>query len=290
MKAIHYIIITPVRNEEQYIQRTLSCVCNQTVLPIEWIIINDGSTDRTGLILNEYSGKYGFITIVDRDDRGYRKAGGGVIEAFYEGYKRIKHGEWDFLVKLDGDLSFDTDYFERCFDEFNKDPRLGIGGGDIYHKLADDSIALEKQPRFHVRGATKIYKKECWDAIGGLIKAPGWDTIDEVKANMLGWSTHNFSNLRLFHHRHTGAADGGWKNSIKNGMANYISGYHPLFMIVKCIKRMPSKPIVLSSIGLLWGFISGYLKKAERIGDDELIKYLRKQQLNLLLGKRTIWV
>ncbi|MBD3338541.1 MAG: glycosyltransferase [Candidatus Lokiarchaeota archaeon] len=290
MKTIKYIIITPVRNEEKYIENTLISVSKQSLLPVQWIIVNDGSTDNTEPIIKTYADENEFITLVNRENRGYRKAGGGVIESFYEGYKHIKTDDWHFLVKLDGDLSFNSDYFEKCFDEFEKMPQLGIGGGDIYHELNGGNLLLEKQPKFHVRGATKIYKNECWQAIGGLIKAPGWDTIDEVKANMLGWSTQSFSHLKLTHHRYTGAADGSWKNSVKNGRANYISGYHPFFMIAKCINRISTKPFLIGSIGLFYGYIWSYLKKTERINDKKLIKFLRQQQINLLLRRKTIWI
>jgi poly-beta-1,6-N-acetyl-D-glucosamine synthase len=150
-------------------------------------------------------------------------------------------------------------------------------------------IQVEDQPLFHVRGATKIYKRECWEAIGELIQAPGWDTLDEVKSSMLGWETRSFPELMVLHHRYTGAADGNWKNSVKNGMANYISGYHPIFMMVKCIKRMIKKPYLLGSAGLLYGFLKGYAKKVPRVDDPKLIKYLRKEQLNKILFRKTIW-
>jgi hypothetical protein len=140
-----------------------------------------------------------------------------------------------------------------------------------------------------VRGATKIYKKECWNDIGKLLKSPGWDTLDEVKANMFGWETHSFQDLKIVHYRPTGTADGIWKNYVKNGLGGYISGYHPLFMIFKCIKRIFQKPYLIPSIGLIYGFISGYLNKVDQIDDKELIRYLRKQQLNRILFKKSIW-
>ena len=137
--------------------------------------------------------------------------------------------------------------------EFETDPRLGIGGGGIYHEQNGD-LTLEPNPKFHVRGATKIYKRECWEKLGGLLRAPGWDTVDEVKANMLGWTTRSFPHLKVSHYRFTGAADGAWKDCVKNGRANYIAGYHPVFMLFKCMRRLVAKPYLFGAMGLLWGF------------------------------------
>jgi biofilm PGA synthesis N-glycosyltransferase PgaC len=283
-----YLIITPARDEEEYIEKTILAVANQSVRPLQWIIVNDGSRDKTGAIIDHYAEMYPWITARHRPNRGYREAGGGVINTFYDGYAQIEPSQWSFLVKLDADLSFPSDYFERCFAEFVTDPRLGIGGGGIYHEEGGE-LKLEENPKFHVRGATKIYRRECWDDIGGLLRAPGWDTIDEVKANMLGWSTRSFLDLRVSHYRFTGAADGAWKDSIKNGRANYIAGYHPLFMLVKCMRRLLKKPYVLGSTALLWGFLSGYLKRTPQVEDRGLISYTRTQQMRRLLLLDSIW-
>ncbi len=283
-----YILITPARDEAAFLEQTIQSVANQTVLPQQWIIVNDGSRDATGAIIDRYAALYPWITAVHRLDRGFRQAGGGVIATFYDGYSHIDQSDWQYLVKLDADLSFSPDYFERCFLEFAKDPRLGIAGGGIYHHDQGE-LVLEKDPLFHVRGATKIYRRECWDAIGGLLKAPGWDTVDELKANMLGWKTHTFPELRLSHHRFTGAADGAWKDCIKNGRANYITGYHPLFMLAKCLKRLFRKPFLIGSIGLFWGYLSGYLKRIPRVEDQRVITYTRRQQVRKMLLMDSIW-
>lgn len=287
-KDIKYFIITPVRDEALYIEKTLKSVASQTIKPVEWIIVNDGSSDGTGEIIDRYSSQYDWIKTVHRKNRGFRKSGGGVIEAFYDGFNRIEQIEWDFIVKLDGDLSFETEYFEKCFQQFRENPRLGIGGGAIYSNIKG-KLELERNPMFHVRGATKIYRRRCWDAIGGLIKAPGWDTIDEVKANMKGWETKTFFEIRAIQLKYTGAADGTWRSSVKDGVANYVSGYHPLFMFLKCIKRTFQKPYVGGSLGHFYGFISGYTKKIPRIEDRAFINYIREQQIRRMTLKKSIW-
>jgi biofilm PGA synthesis N-glycosyltransferase PgaC len=283
-----YIIITPARDEENYLEKTIVSVAKQTIVPLQWIIVNDGSCDRTGEIIDRYAAIYPWITARHRPNRGYREAGGGVIATFYDGYAQIQSWNWDFLVKLDADLSFSEDYFEQCFAEFSKDVHLGIGGGGIYHNV-DGEFKLEPNPQFHVRGATKIYRRECWEALGGLLRAPGWDTVDELKANMLGWSTRTFANLRLSHYRFTGAAEGAWKDCIKNGRANYITGYHPFFMLLKCARRLVLKPYILGSVGLGWGFLSSYWRCTPRVQDRELIRYTRNQQMRRMLMLDSIW-
>jgi biofilm PGA synthesis N-glycosyltransferase PgaC len=283
-----YVIITPARDEEANIQKTILAVVGQSVLPAQWIVVNDGSRDSTPAIIDRAAELYPWITPVHRSDRGFRQAGGGVIATFYDGYSAMNVPDWDFIVKLDADLNFAPDYFERCLAEFDKDPRLGIGGGGIYHDTPT-GLKLEQNPAFHVRGATKIYRRECWDQLGGLLKAAGWDTIDEVKANMLGWNTRTFPMLQVSHSRYTGAADGAWKDSVKNGFANYVTGYHPVFMLVKCLRRLALKPYFIGSIGLAWGFIKGYCKGARQAQDPAFISYVRSQQMRRLLFQESIW-
>jgi poly-beta-1,6-N-acetyl-D-glucosamine synthase len=285
---MNYVVITPVRDEEEHILSTLESMIRQTVPPKEWIIVNDGSKDNTGKIIDEYAGRYDWIKAVHRVDRGFRKAGGGVVDAFNDGYRALTFGAWDFIVKFDGDLMFDSNYFEACLEEFNLDPKLGVGGGVICY-VENGKKSFETAPSFHVRGATKIYRRPCWQAIGGLLPAPGWDTIDEIKANSLGWKTRSFPHLHLIHQRDTGAADGLWPSLVKYGRANYICGYHPLFMASKCVLRIGRKPYLIGSIGLMYGFVSGYVKRVPQVEDPAAIKYLRHQQVSRLLGRESLW-
>jgi len=283
-----YVIVTPARDEAAHLTYTIESVARQTVRPVEWVIVNDGSTDGTAGIIDECVAKYPWIRAVHRCNRGFRKSGGGVVEAFNEGLGAIQSKDWDFIVKLDGDLAFEPDYFERCFRRFVEEPRLGVGGGVICY-LENGAKRFEDGPTFHVRGATKIYRKACWEAIGGFWPAPGWDTLDEVKANMLGWRTRNFAELHLVHHRLTGSADGRWGGWVKNGRANYISGYHPLFMMAKCARRLGNRRTLIDGVALMYGFVSGYLKRIPQVDDPGLIAYLRREQLSRIFGRQTIW-
>jgi glycosyltransferase involved in cell wall biosynthesis len=287
---VKYVVVSPVRNEAQHIALTINSMVAQTIRPARWIIVNDGSTDETGRIVQEAARANPWIGVVDRADRGFRKAGGGVIDAFYDGYRTVEHESWDYVVKLDGDLSFEADYFEKCFAHFDRNERLGIAGGTICN-VVDSVVEVESRvdPRFHVRGATKIYRRSCWQEIGGLIHAPGWDTLDEVKANMLGWVTATFPDLNVIHHRLAGAAYGTWNDRVKNGLANYVAGYHPLFMFLKCIKRMVEKPYLIGGCGLLFGFAKGYVSRVPQVEDKALIRYFRQQQIKRLMGRKSLW-
>jgi poly-beta-1,6-N-acetyl-D-glucosamine synthase len=287
---VRYIVIAPVRDEAAYIQRTLESVASQTNLPVQWIIVNDGSTDETGRLIEEAAAKYSWIKAVQRENRGARRAGGGVVEAFYAGLEHLEDREWEYLVKLDGDVTFESDYFERCFEKFAKESRLGIGGGLICNNVGGILQAESKvDPPFHVRGATKIYRRECWQDLGGIVNAPGWDTIDELKANMLGWSTRTFPDIKILHHRPAGAAYGTWSNWVKNGRANYVTGYHPVFMLLKCISRLTKKPYIVAGAGLAWGFVTGYFKGVSRGVEPEVMLYLHRQQMNRLFLKKSLW-
>jgi poly-beta-1,6-N-acetyl-D-glucosamine synthase len=290
MQGPRYIIISPVRNEQGHLPDTISAVAQQTIRPWRWILVDDGSQDGTGPLIDAAARQYDWIEACHRPDRGFRQAGGGVIDAFYDGYERVGNRPWDFLVKLDGDLSFAADYFARCFEYFAAEPRLGIGGGTVCHASGGEHVVESAvDPAFHVRGATKIYRAACWRAIGGLIRAPGWDTVDEFKANMLGWQTRTFPDVPLIHYRQAGEAYGQWHNWTKNGLANYVAGYHPVFMLAKCFKRLFHKPPLIVSVGLWAGFCSGYMRRIPQVADREVVRYVRRQQLRRLLLQPSIY-
>ena len=288
--ATRYAVVTPVRNEQEYLPLTIRSMVAQSIRPAHWVIVDDGSRDVTGRIAQEAARLNPWIQAVHRPDRGFRKAGGGVIDAFYDGYRLVEKDDWDYLVKLDGDLSFEGDYFERCFRHFDDHSRLGIAGGTICSAVGGVIEEESKiDPRFHVRGATKIYRRACWREIGGLVRAPGWDTLDEVKANMLGWVTCTLAGVNVVHHRPAGAAYGAWNDMAKGGMANYIAGYHPLFMFLKCIRRMVERPYLVGGCALLFGFLKGYVKRVPQVDDKALIRYFRRQQMNRLLLRKSLW-
>jgi poly-beta-1,6-N-acetyl-D-glucosamine synthase len=300
-----YVVVSPVRNEAEYLGRTIQSMTSQTLCPAQWVVVNDGSVDGTAEMIEQAAAEHPWIVAVHRTGgdrtaatqndgrasgpgRGKRAREAKEIEAFYEGYQHLTAADWEFVVKLDGDVGFDADYFEKCLAEFAADPKLGIGGGTIYN-AGKDGVRLEATPGFHVRGATKIYRRGCWEQIGGVLRGAAWDTADEVKANQLGWRTRSFSDLKVVHYRPTGAANGAWQNAVKNGVWSYIAGYHPLFMLFRCGKRLFRKPYGIGALGLLTGFALGYLRRMPQIEDRSTIRFLRQQQLRRLTLRSTVW-
>lgn len=285
-----YVVITPVRNEVDRFPRTIASMVSQTRRPARWVIVDDGSSDGTAELAQSAARQHDWIRVLRRPDRGRRLPGTGVMEAFQEGCLLVADLTWEYLVKLDGDLAFAPDYFARSLEHFERDPRLGIGGGVVCKRQGQRLIVeAADDPAFHVRGATKIYRRACWEQIGGLLRLPGWDTVDELKANMLGWTTRTFPELRIEQLKYTGAADGRWRNWVKNGLANYVACYDPLFMLAKCLRRSIQRPYLVAGLCLGWGYLSGYLRRLPRVEDPGFRSYVRRQQRNALFGRPSLW-
>jgi poly-beta-1,6-N-acetyl-D-glucosamine synthase len=285
-----YVVVSPVRDEIAHIEHTLQAMVAQSVRPLLWVIVDDGSTDGTGELLQHFAGQHPWVRLLRRSDRGVRVAGGGVIGAFYDGYREVETLPWDFVVKLDGDLSFDCDYFARCLSHFANEPRLGVASGTVC-VLKGGKLQVESRgdPAFHVRGPCKIYRAGCWKQISPLVSAPGWDTLDDVRANLFGWSTRTFPDLCVRHHKPTGSAYGAWSDAFKRGIANYNSGYHPAFMAAKCVKRLFQRPYLTEAAGLGAGFASGYLKRRPMQADKQTVRFLREQQWRRLTLRSSIY-
>jgi poly-beta-1,6-N-acetyl-D-glucosamine synthase len=280
---IKYIIITPVRNEEAYIEKTLESVIAQTIRPIKWIIVDDGSTDNTAKIIEKYTFGHPWISLIKISDRGYYDLSkGGEIKAFYIGYKSLKDIEYDFIAKLDGDISFDEKYFEALFAEFRNNLLLGIASGACYY-LVKDKMIIEKSYTRHVRGAARVYRKECWEQIGGPVTELGWDAVDVYKARMLGWETRSFEQIKMIHHVKTGTKAGVFKGRIRLGRVAFLMGMHPLFFSIKAMRELFNKPYILGAMAYLYGYFVSLMHKEKRIVDKKLMEYIRREQFSRLL-------
>jgi len=278
-----YVIISPARDEDEYIERTIRCVISQTVQPLEWIIVDDGSSDETADIIWSYAIRYPWIRLIRLPNRGRRQRGAGVVSAFYEGYGRLEHRDYNFIVKLDVDLSFNALYFEELFRRFAVSPSLGIAGGALY-TFRHGRWLLDKAPLDTVYGPTKVYRRECFEQIGGLVRSLGWDAIDDLKAQLLGWQTRTFRDLVVLHYRPIGKRSGVIKAGLERGKGAYFMGSHPLFILARGLYRMGrDRPPVIAGLGLLLGYFGSWLKRKPRIDDAELIAFLRRKQLRRLL-------
>jgi biofilm PGA synthesis N-glycosyltransferase PgaC len=281
---VKYIIISPVRNEEKNIGKTIQSVLSQTIRPMRWIIVDDGSSDKTISIIEEYIKNNNWISLLKLADRGYYDLmTGGEIKAFFRGYELVKNMDYEFIIKLDGDISFDEFYFEKLFNEFKINNKLGIASGACYH-YEGDKLVLERAYKLHVRGAARAYRRQCWKDIGGVIDGLGWDAMDVYKARMLGWETYNFEEIRMIHHVKTGTKGGSIHGYVRTGRLEFLIGYHPIFFLFRCIMVMSESPYIISGFACLFGYLTAFLKNEKRVVEDDLMRYIRMEQKNRIIS------
>lgn len=255
-----YLIISPIKDEERYIEITLRSVIGQTLKPVLWIIVDDGSTDSTPEIIHRYLSVHPFIRFVHNPHAGVRQPGANVIRAFNFGYESIGETDYDFIVKLDCDLSFESHYFEKLLGRFIDDERLGIASG-IYLEM-DKACFWQKvrMPSYHAAGACKVIHRKCFEDIGGFIAAAGWDTVDEIRAMALGWDTGHFKDLQMKHHKREGSGIGTIRTSMMHGEIYYRTGGSKLFFLFKVFHRIWIKPHVIGAVTLLSGYLIALLR------------------------------
>lgn len=280
-----YIIISAVRNEEDYIEKTIHSVINQTVLPQKMVLVNDGSTDRTAEIINSYQKKYPWITRIDLTDRGFYHPGEGIVKAFYKGYDLVKDMDWDFVVKMDCDLSFAPDYFETMMKEFSSDSRLGIASGGIYNVLSEDKIVQEKGKEDHPWGAAFMIDRDCFNETGGLQPTLGWELASIIKAQMKGWNTRCFFVHILYHYRLTGGRHSGLtKGRFRHGRNLYRFGYPFFYIFLKAAYRLFEKPYFIGSAGIIAGYTYSFINRDEFLYDKKMRRHLDKRLKKMVLS------
>ncbi len=275
-----YILITAARNEQAFIEKTIQSIISQTVLPEEWIIVSDGSTDNTEKIVSEYESKYNFIRLVKFEDTEKRNFA-SKVHAIKFGLSKLNFKDYDFIGILDADITFDKDHYELILSYFEKNSKLGIAGGkfyDVYDGKLNEVFKNDKS----VRGATALFRRECFEDTGGFIplKYGGEDAIISASAMMHGWEVTCFEKPVIYHNRRTGGSE---TNIIHrkfiDGISAYMMGNHPLFQLLKSFHRFLEKPYVLGGLSILTGFIWANIKREERPVPGELVQFIRKQQL-----------
>ena len=282
-----YVLITPVRNEADYIELTLESVVAQTVLPLKWVIVSDGSTDGTDDIVKGYAADRPWIELVRAPERRERHFA-GKVQAFNAGYARVRGLKYDVIGNLDGDVSFDRSYFEFLLGKFAENPHLGVGGtpfreGSFQYDYRFTSIE-------HVSGQCQLFRRECFEDIGGYIprKIGGVDLVAVTSARMKGWQTRTFPEKPYVHHRLMGTATAKfWLNPFKVGRADYILGSHPVWEFVRCVYQTTRPPIVLAGAlrlaGFSWAMVTGTKKEVS----DEFLQFRRREQMHRL--RQFIW-
>ena len=277
------IVITPTRNEERYIGTALACMTRQTLLPVKWIIVNDGSIDSTKEIVENFAKRNDFIELITLNDRGFRMPGQGVIEAFYSGFNLICNLEYDVVAKLDADLDFPPDTLEVISKAFATNRRLGITGGTLYDRVINNSrenLSKNLVPRGFVGGPAKFYRKQCFIDIGGPITRAGWDGVDTIYAKMKGWETGELESLKLIHCRPMGTAagEGLRKAYIKYGDVSYYMGGYIWYFFLRVLGRSIQGKSLSSGYYMLHGYLRALLNKTQR-ESCEFRKFLKKQQI-----------
>jgi len=287
-----YVIISPVRNEEDYIKLTLDSVTSQSRLPSEWIIVNDGSTDDTVGIVEGFMSRFPWIRVVSLADRGFYFPGTGVVDVFNQGYSAISVSDWDYVVKLDADISFSPDYFEKLLLKFEANRRLGIASGITYLPKSGSWVREDVLPD-HPVGPSKVYRRQCWQAIGGLKPVPGWDLADLLGAQMKGWETACFEDLIINHYRLTGTRrKGAWARNFLQGRFEYQHGYAFHYTLLKALYHVFSKPAVVGSLAKITGYLYALIVGDPFLFEDDMRKFLRKKHAAVLkkrFGFREGW-
>ncbi len=285
-----YVVITPCRDEAEHIRDTIRTMRQQSVPPACWIIVDDGSTDETPAILAEAERETDFIHVERREDRGARKVGPGVIEAFYAGLDTVDLEDYDYVCKLDADLELPEHYFESLIEEMEKDPYLGTFSGKVYLRDEDDRLSHERRGDEVSVGPSKFYRVKCFKEIGGFVRAIGWDGIDGHMCRLMGWVAASVDRpgLRIVHRRQMGSSHKGvLTGRIRGGRGKRFIGSSFPYVLATSIYRAADAPYLIGSIFMLYGYFSSMIRGDEQFGDETYRKHLRSYEWAVLFkGKR----
>lgn len=282
---LSFAVITPARDEAENLARLAECLAAQTARPAAWIVVDNGSTDGTQALAQELSRTHDWIRVVSADGEASAVRGAPVIRAFNAGLDEL--GELpNVVVKLDADISFDPDHFERLLAEFTADPKLGIASGSCW-ELEDGTWRQHFTTRTSARGAARAYRRECFEAVSPLEESMGWDGIDELKANVRGWRTGTILDLPFRHHRRVGERDGATRVAwATEGRLSHYMGYRFGYLLVRALFRARRNPAALA---MIWGYVEAALRRRPRCADADARAYLREQQrlrnLRLRIGE-----
>lgn len=282
-RNLTYVLITPARNEATFIEQTIKSMIVQTVLPIKWVIVSDGSTDGTNDIVKRYANEYSWIEFVLLPERAERHFA-GKVEAFNAGYARVKDLKYDIIGNIDADISFGPKHFEFLLSKFAENPLLGVAGTAF---VEDSSVAYNYKFTNikHVSGQCQIFKRGCFEEIGGYIpiKGGGIDWTAVTTARMKGWQTRTFTEKIFVHHRSMGTGVSTLLGSrFKFGKQDYYLGGHPVWEVFRCLYQTKNKPIILGGLLLFCGYIWAFLSRVQRPIHRKLVEFRRKEQMHTL--------
>ena len=273
-----YVIVTAARNEGARIEATIRSVVGQTVRPQKWVIVSDGSTDDTDAIVERHAQQHGFIELMRaRPDVG--RSFGSKAKAVNAGYASIGCAH-DAVAVLDADVFFDATYFENVLKRLGEDERLGLTGGVVWEPCDGGYVPQTTSVEWSVAGGSQIFRRESWLSIGGYLPVRGGvDAVAEVMVRMKGWSVRAFPDLRVYHLRKTSSEKhGALGTPWHRGMEDYGLGYHPLFFVARCLRRVTDRPWLLASVLMFGGYAWAWVRRPQRVVPAEFVRYLRQEQ------------
>lgn len=276
-----YVLITPARNEAQFIELTIKSVVKQTARPAKWVIASDGSTDGTDEIVRDYASVHPWIELIRMPERQERHFA-GKIYAFNAGYSRVRDVAYSIIGSMDADISFDADYFSFLLDKLVRDPSLGLVGTPFKDSSMYDYrfVSIE-----HVSGACQLFRRECFEEIGGYlpINGGGVDHVAVISARMKGWKTRTFTEKFCLHHRKIGLAERGeLMAKFRVGALDYALGGHPVWEIFRTMYQMTRRPYILGGLAVLAGYVSAGVRQIERPVSPAFVQFRRREQMQRL--------
>ncbi|WP_337866676.1 glycosyltransferase family 2 protein [Ignavibacterium sp.] len=283
---MNYIIITPAKNEEKFIEKTIQSVISQTILPIKWVIVDDGSTDSTPDIIKKYLYNYSFIRLVQREKSTERHFGNKVY-AIRRGFEEVKNIDYEFYCNLDADVSFEPDYFEFLLKKFNDNPKLGVCGGKVYD-LINGKFIPQKYENHSVAGPIQFFRKECYESFGGYqpFKYGFIDGHAEIAARKNGWETRTFPELKVKHFKPAGYAKGGvWKIKFEGGKFEYRFGYLYIYHFLRNLLAINNINSLKGAIASYFGYLICLIKNEKRLVDKDFIIYVHREQKERIINQ-----
>ena len=279
-----YVIVTPVRDEVATIGKTIDSVIHQTILPREWVIVSDGSTDGTDDLVRQYIAEHPWIRLLPMVPRPGRSFA-AVVRNTEAGIRHLEFKDYRYLCLLDADVTFQPDYFEQLIQRFSDDPKLGLAGGVVI----DVGLPRNRFPknRIDVPGAVQFFRRECFERIGGLVPIPegGWDGLTCAMARMHGFKTQLFTDLVVDHLKPRNISQGGViRRKWQMGVRDHALGYHPLFETVKCVSRLKDPPFAVGAIAWWAGYVGSLLQQRARIIDPPVVHHVRREQIERMKG------
>src|SRR4029453_11935690 len=284
VNPLRYILITPARNEEEFIEKTIQSVINQGVRPVRWVIVNDGSTDGTGRIIGRYAAIHDWIEVVSMPERRDRSFA-AKVHSFNAGYEKVKACNHQVVGNLDADISFDKDFFEFLLGRLEEDPALGVAGTIFREAGGYSSDTHSFGGQNHVSGQCQLFRRECFEAIGGYVphRAGGIDWIAVTTARMIGWKTRSFREKSFFHHRSLGTAERSrLASAFSYGEKDYYLGGHPLWELFRVAYRMSKRPYIVEGLAVGLGYLWPGVRRIHRPVSPELMRFHRKEQMRKL--------